>query len=86
MRCSHSDNFLKKQYIQKNATIKGTAVDIEKGLRFGAVGKEIKALNNEKTLISNDFKNKLVTNKARIIDCGDKGKISYLKRLTINVK
>ena len=81
-----SDNFLKKQYIQKNATIKGTAGDIEKGLRFGAVGKEIKALNNEKSRISNDFKNKLVTSKARIIDCGKRGKIAFSKRLTINVK
>ena len=81
-----SDNFLKKKYIEENATIKGTAEDIEKGLRFSAVGKEIKALNNEKSRISNDFKNKLVTSKARIIDCGKRGKIAFSKRLTINVK
>ena len=81
-----SDNFLKKKFIEKNATIKGTKKDINNGIRSGAIGKEIKALNAEKTKISNDFKNKLVTNKARIIDCGNRGKISYLKRLTINIK
>ena len=80
------DNFLKKKFIEKNATIKGTKKDINNGIRSGAIGKEIKALNAEKTKISNDFKNKLVTNKARIIDCGNRGKISYLKRLTINIK
>jgi len=81
-----SDKFLRKQNIEKNETIKGTKEDIEKGLRSGAIGKEIKALNSEKTLISNDFKNKLVTKKSRVIDCGDRGKISYSKRLTINIK
>jgi predicted phage-related endonuclease len=81
-----SDTFLKKQYIKENATIKGTKEDIDKGLRSCAIGEEIKALNTEKAQISNDFKNKLVTKKARIIDCGDRGKISYLKRLTINIK
>lgn len=81
-----SDNFLKKQYIRENATIKGTEEDINNGLRSGAIGKEIKVLNSEKTQISNDFKNKLVINKARVIDCGNRGKISYSKRLTINIK
>jgi predicted phage-related endonuclease len=81
-----SDKFLRKNYIRENETIQGTQEDIDLAMRSNEIGREIKSLNKEKTIISNSFKNKLVTNKARVIDCKDRGKISYFKRLTNTIK
>lgn len=81
-----SDKFLSKEYIRKNKTIQGDSNDLKIGLRYAEVGREIKALNEEKTTISNAFKNKLVVKDSQVIDLSPNGKISYGKRLTINVK
>ena len=81
-----SDKFLSKEYIRKNKTIQGDSDDLKVGLRYAEVGKEIKVLNEEKTSISNALKNKLVVNDSQVIDLSPNGRISYGKRLTINVK
>lgn len=81
-----SDYFLRKEYIRENETITGNDMDVDKGLRSRDINKQIKDLNTEKTEISNYFKNKLVKTSTKIIDCNARGKISYLKRLNINIK
>ena len=81
-----SDYFLSKEYISKNATIKGDEEDIKSALRMNEINKQKKILDLEKTSISNQFKSKLVREKAKVIDCGKRGKISFGKRLTNSVK
>jgi len=81
-----SNNFLAKEYVKKNQTVLGDEEDLKLGIRHQQILKETKKLTAEKTSISNHFKMKLVKNKSKVIDLKDKGKISFGKRLTINVK
>jgi len=81
-----SELFLRKEYIKENETIEGDDLDVEQGLRSKIINQEIKVLNSEKTEISNYFKNKLVKTSSKVIDCNSRGRISYSKRLNINIK
>ena len=81
-----SQMFLSKEFIKENQTIIGDDEDLKLGLRHKSINKRIKDLTAEKTSISNHFKMKLVKNKCKVIDLKAKGRVSFGKRLTINIK
>ena len=81
-----SDRFLSKERTKLHDTILGSDNDVMMGLRTREIAKEMSLLKNEKNHIANSLKDKLIKANSKVIDCGNRGRISYGQRLSINIR
>jgi len=71
---------------RKDTTIMGDQELLDRGMEYLSLSDKEKVIKAKKTLISNEFKAYLFSKAAETIDFGEDGKISYKKKLSINLK
>lgn len=80
--------FLSELYKQKQAYVKvqGTEEILNWAKEYKAVAAQEKKLDQQKQLAKNHMMKFLNDNDASVIDCGESGKITYNKRLYVNIE